>query len=988
MERYIFTEEKRSALESLRQPFAVYQFINKRVVTLLLSDGFCELFGYENREDALYDMDHNMYKDTHPDDAARIADAAFRFATEGGRYEAVYRTRKKRGPGYVVVHALGEHVCTEDGVRLAQIWYTDEGTYMEDSEATGFELTRNLSNALHEQSLIKASQYDYLTGLPNMTYFFELADAGKKDILERGGQMMLLYIDFSGMKFFNAKHGFAEGDRMLQSFSRMLVDAFSNESCCRIGADHFAVFTEEPGLEEKLKGIFREFGELYGGKTPPVHVGIYPYRIEDVPVSAACDRAKLACRALGGSYASGFNYFSAVLAEDAVKKQYIIENFNTAIREKWIKVYLQPIIRSVNGKVCDVEALARWIDPEKGILSPAVFIPALEEAGLICRLDLYMVDQVLEAMKDQKAAGFDVIPHSINLSRSDFDACDIVEEIRRRVDAAGVGRDKITIEITESVLGRDFEFMKGQVEKFQKLGFPVWMDDFGSGYSSMDVLQSIRFDLIKFDMSFMKKLDEGDEGKVILTDLMRMATSLGIDTVCEGVEKKSQVRFLQEIGCSKLQGFYYSRPIPFEEILEKSKTGDLIKNEDPEESDYFESISRVNLFDFGVVASGEEDALQNTFSTIPMAILEYKDGHARYLRSSVSYQNFIKRFFDYDISEESPDFHDSDIGYCVTFISVVKQCCKNGKSAFFDQKMQDGSVVHSFARRISVNPVTGSTAVALAVLSISEPDESTTYADIARALAADYFNLFVIDLDTDDYIEYSSRVGGEELSNECRGKDFFEAARRDTATRIYEEDREHFLSLFTKEKVIRDLDTQGLFTTSYRSIDSGTPVYVNMKITRMSGGNRIILGVSNIDKYMKQKKHFEELQKEREMLVRVMALSDGYLTLFTVDPKTGNYVEYSSSDDFDSLGAAKNGSDFFGQAFVDAYTYCYEPDRQRFQKQVTLDNVLSEIRRHGSFRIDYHLLIRGLPRPVTLKAALFKEGKEDKLVVGVRERKE
>ena len=161
-----------------------------------------------------------------------------------------------------------------------------------------------------------------------------------------------------------------------------------------------------------------------------------------------------------------------------------------------------------------------------------------------------------------------------------------------------------------------------------------------------------------------------------------------------------------------------------------------------------------------------------------------------------------------------------------------------------------------------------------------------------------------------------------------------------------------------------------------------------MKITRMSGGNRIILGVSNIDKHMKQKKHFEELQKEREMLVRVMALSDGYLTLFTVDPKSGNYVEYSSSDDFDSLGAAKNGSDFFGQAFVDAYTYCYEPDRQRFQKQVTLDNVLSEIRRHGSFRIDYHLLIRGLPRPVTLKAALFKEGKEDKLVVGVRERTE
>ena len=125
-----------------------------------------------------------------------------------------------------------------------------------------------------------------------------------------------------------------------------------------------------------------------------------------------------------------------------------------------------------------------------------------------------------------------MVPHSINLSRSDFDACDIVEEIRRRVDAAGVAHDRITIEITESVVGRDFGFMKGQIERFQKLGFPVWMDDFGTGYSSLDVLQSIPFDLIKFDMSFMQKLDEGDSGKIILTELMKLATSLGVDTVC------------------------------------------------------------------------------------------------------------------------------------------------------------------------------------------------------------------------------------------------------------------------------------------------------------------------------------------------------------------------------------------------------------------------------------------------------------------------
>ena len=988
MERYVFTAEKRSALESLRQPFAVYQFINRRVVTLLLSDGFCDLFGYTDRGEAVYDMDNDMYREVHPDDVARTANAAVRFATEGGRYEVIYRTRKKGESDYFVVHAKGEHVYTEEGVRLAHVWYTDEGPYSEDSSQTGSEINQTLSNALHEQSAVKASQYDYLTGLPNMTYFFELAEAGKEAIQDAGGRPMLLYTDFSGMKFFNAKHGFAEGNRMLQSFGRLLVKEFSNESSCHISADHFAVIAQEAGLEDKLNRIFHEFGELYGGKTPPVHVGIYPYQIEDVPASTACDRAKLACHALGESFSSGFSYYSVRLSEDAVMKRYIIETFDTAIREQWIQLYLQPIIRTVNGKVCDVEALARWIDPEKGVLSPASFIPVLEEAGLISRLDLYMVDRVLESIKVQKEEEFIIVPHSINLSRSDFDACDIVEEIRKRVDAAGIDRDRITIEITESVIGSDYEFMKGQVERFQRLGFHVWMDDFGSGYSSMDVLQGIKFDLIKFDMSFMRKLEEGGNGRIILTELMRMATSLGVDTVCEGVETESQVRFLQEIGCSKLQGFYYSKPISFDTILEMHRSRTLIENENPQESDYYESIGRVNLFDLGVLASGEENALQNTFSTIPIAILEVKEDTARYVRSNRSYQEFVKRVFKFDIFKEQIEHDQSESSYADSFFSVFRNCCRSGNRAFLDEKMPDGTTVHFFVHRISVNPVTGSAAIAIAVLSVTKQDEGTTYADIARSLAADYQNIYVVDLDTDEYTEYSSRAGEEEMSMERHGSDFFESARRDTMNRIYEPDQGLFLEWFTKENVLRELETNGVFTATYRLIDTGEPIYAIMKITKVRGSGRIIVGVSIIDTYMKQKEQYQEMKSEREMLLRVMALSDGYLSMFTIDPKTGKYVECSSSDDFDSLGAAKGGDDFFAQAFVDANTYLYAEDRQRFQEQVTLENVLREIRQQGQFKINYRLIIKGTPRPVTLKAALVKDGGEEKLVVGVRAWKE
>ena len=467
---------------------------------------------------------------------------------------------------------------------------------------------------------------------------------------------------------------------------------------------------------------------------------------------------------------------------------------------------------------------------------------------------------------------------------------------------------------------------------------------------------------------------------------MRLAMNDGVDTVCEGVETEEQVRFLREIGCSKLQGFYYSKPIPFDTLIELRRRNTVIQRENPAESKYYERIGRVNLFDLSFLANMDDSMTKNTFDTVPMGIMEVNAGgdRVKYVRSNPSFRDFMRRAFGFDLSDPELEYTVPSKGPGSSFMKAIERSRSNNNRAFVDEKLQDGAVAHSFIRLIGKNPVNGKESVAIAVLSISEQSRGETYADIARALAADYYNIYVIDLDTNDYIEYTSQVGGEEMSLERHGGDFFESARRDTMTRIYEEDRAPFLALFTKENVLRDIEKQGVFTTTYRLIDTGKPMYVNMKITRMHGGNRLILGVSIIDAHMKQKEHYEQMQKERSLLVRVMALSDGYLSIFTVDPVTGNYVECSSSEDFDSLGAKKDGNDFFGQAFEDAFTYCFSEDRQRFQEQVTLENVLRGIREHGSFSINYRLIIKGVPRPVTLKAALFKDGDTDKLVVGVR----
>ena len=453
-------------------------------------------------------------------------------------------------------------------------------------------------------------------------------------------------------------------------------------------------------------------------------------------------------------------------------------------------------------------------------------------------------------MQKQMEAGFATVPHSINLSRSDFESCDIVEEIRKRVDASGIGRDRISIEITESIIGSDFEFMKKQVERFQNLGFPVWMDDFGSGYSSLDVLQSIQFDLIKFDMGFMQKLDESNDGKIILTELIKMATALGVDTICEGVETLEQSRFLQEVGCSKLQGYLFCKPVPLEQILERYEKGIQIGYENPKESEYYEAIGKVNLFDLGALTSGADGPIRNVFSTLPMGIMEIKEDGVRYVRANQAYTEFLRQCFGFDLESAEKWFSSNPIGSGSMFMKAVRKCCaEGGKSrAFLDETISDGSIVHSFIRRIHTNPVTGTTAVAVAVLSVSEPNEGATYAGIARALAKDYYNIYYVDMETEQFIEYTSPIGGEEIAMERHGEQFFAASKRDTMTRIYEGDRQAFLAMFTKENIIRELDERGVMTATYRLIDTGTPMFVNMKITRMEpGGRHIIIGISIVD---------------------------------------------------------------------------------------------------------------------------------------------
>lgn len=245
---------------------------------------------------------------------------------------------------------------------------------------------------------------------------------------------------------------------------------------------------------------------------------------------------------------------------------YVVSHLEEAIEKGWIRVFYQPLIRSISGELCGMEALARWDDPERGLLTPAVFIPPLEKKQKIWKLDLCVIRQAVEELAGRKSSGKPMIPVSINLSRSDFLCCDIFREIEDIVRRNGVDRSLIHIEMTESAVNPDAEAEFKTLDRFKEAGYELWMDDFGRGCSSLNLLKEYAFDVLKLDMEFLRR--ETKRSRSIVQSIIRMNKGIGHQVLSEGVENREQVEFLRKSGCDMLQGYYFGCPMPLEKMLD------------------------------------------------------------------------------------------------------------------------------------------------------------------------------------------------------------------------------------------------------------------------------------------------------------------------------------------------------------------------------------------------------------------------------------
>ncbi len=271
-------------------------------------------------------------------------------------------------------------------------------------------------------------------------------------------------------------------------------------------------------------------------------------------------------------------------------EQYIVDHFDEALEHGYIKVYFQPVVRTLTRKYCGMEALARWEDPEYGLLMPGEFIGVLEKHRRIHELDTRVLNIVCETFKLMNS--YVDVPVSINLSRLDYELCDIFEVVESAVLYHKVPRSSLCIEITESVLASNEDRMHQYIDRFITAGYAVWMDDFGSGYSSLNVLKDFMFDEMKIDMRFLS--DFSTRSKKILASIVNMAKEIGIQTLAEGVETEEQFEFLRNIGCEKIQGYLFGRPMPFEVCLRYVEEAGMTW-ESPKLRWYYDDIGKLNV---------------------------------------------------------------------------------------------------------------------------------------------------------------------------------------------------------------------------------------------------------------------------------------------------------------------------------------------------------------------------------------------------------
>ena len=421
----------------------------------------------------------------------------------------------------------------------------------------------------HDYELLqKKIQLDELTGLYNRTYFYELAQEKIENATE---EMCIVVMDICNFKVVNELYGMHTGDGLLIEIAEHLkqIDAEHPMLPARFMSDHYYMCLSKKELESGI--LPKRFQTSLEEVDVRVVYGIYNVdSLEEVSVNVMCDRALLAAHSKNHTYKEYMYFYDNKEHKRIMQEQEIEKDMEQALEEEQFYIVVQPKYNPNVGKIVGGESLVRWQHPTKGMISPGLFIPVFEKNGFIIQLDYFVWEETCKLLSKRKHAGKEYVPISINVSRAHFYGTELMNKLQELIQKYNLDTKDLELEITESLCGEEPDIIYDKIRTLQENGFKIAMDDFGSGYSSLNMLKEMPLDILKMDLRFL----DGDEkkGRHILKSLIEMAHTMELKVVVEGVELLSQVEFLCQFECS-LQGYYFSKPIiveEFEQILDKN----------------------------------------------------------------------------------------------------------------------------------------------------------------------------------------------------------------------------------------------------------------------------------------------------------------------------------------------------------------------------------------------------------------------------------
>ena len=414
-------------------------------------------------------------------------------------------------------------------------------------------------------AMINHFQYDRLTGLYSKEFFFQKA----RELLDRDPdrRCSILCSNIVNFKLYNDTFGIPAGDRLLKTIADGLTRHLGEGGIAgRSGADRFVC------LLDSARAEYADFGQMCRCHTPDglrgaeIKWGVYEITDRSLPVEYMCDRAMLAADSIRERYGCSVAVYDDILRRKLLREQSLTSSMESALESRQFAVYFQPKYRASDGRLSGGEALVRWNHPEWGFLSPGEFIPLFEKNGFIFRLDQFVWEQTCALLRQWQDRGYPVLPVSVNVSRADIYQPNLAEILLGLTEKYGIDPWLLHLEITESAYTENARQIIAAVEQLRARGFPVEMDDFGSGYSSLSMLSQLKLDMLKLDRTFVQNEASQDPDRGILRLMVEMAHRMGLGVVAEGVETPGQLQHLREIGCDYVQGYLFSPPVPPEEF--------------------------------------------------------------------------------------------------------------------------------------------------------------------------------------------------------------------------------------------------------------------------------------------------------------------------------------------------------------------------------------------------------------------------------------